>query len=62
MGQASRRTVAAATLVTKTTSWYMGSNVDGKPRRLLSYIGGVGAYRQACADVAAGGYEGFAVE
>ena len=30
---------------------YMGSNVEGKPRRLLSDIGGVGAYRQKC-DVA----------
>ena len=33
----------------------------GKPRRLLSYIGGVGAYRQRCAEVAAGGYAGFAL-
>ncbi|TDU30936.1 acetone monooxygenase [Panacagrimonas perspica] len=51
--------IANATLVTKTDSWYMGSNVDGKPRRLLSYIGGVGRYRQECNDVAAKGYEGF---
>jgi acetone monooxygenase len=51
--------VANATLVTKTDSWYMGSNVEGKPRRLLSYIGGVGTYRQKCEDVAAKGYEGF---
>ncbi|MFO1071985.1 MAG: NAD(P)/FAD-dependent oxidoreductase [Geminicoccaceae bacterium] len=54
-------TIANATLVTKTNSWYMGSNVAGKPRRLLSYIGGVGAYRQRCAEVAAGGYAGFAL-
>jgi len=52
--------IAAATLVTKTNSWYMGSNVEGKPRRLLSYIGGVGAYRQKCDEAAVGGYEGFA--
>ena len=52
--------IAAATLVTKTNSWYMGSNVEGKPRRLLSYIGGVGAYRQKCNEAAANGYEGFA--
>ena len=45
----------------KTNSWYMGSNVEGKPRRLLSYIGGVGAYRQKCDEVAASGYEGFAM-
>lgn len=52
-------TIADSTLVTKTHSWYMGSNVDGKPRRLLSYIGGVGTYRQKCAEVAAAGYQGF---
>lgn len=51
--------IANATLVTKTDSWYMGSNVKGKPRRLLSYIGGVGHYRQQCDEVAAKEYEGF---
>ena len=25
--------------------WYMGANVPGKPRVLMPYIGGVGAYR-----------------
>jgi len=50
---------ADATLVTKTNSWYMGSNIEGKPRRLLSYIGGVGAYRQKCTEVADQGYPGF---
>ena len=53
---------AAPTLVVKTNSWYMGSNVEGKPRRLLSYIGGVGAYRQKCDAVAASGYAGFAMQ
>jgi cation diffusion facilitator CzcD-associated flavoprotein CzcO len=53
--------LANATLVTKTDSWYMGSNVEGKPRRLLSYIGGVGTYRQKCDEVAAQGYAGFAM-
>jgi acetone monooxygenase (methyl acetate-forming) len=52
--------IANTTLVTKTHSWYMGSNVEGKPRRLLSYIGGVGTYRKKCDDVAAQGYQGFA--
>jgi len=54
--------IAGATLVTRTTSWYLGSNVEGKPRRLLSYIGGVGAYRQKCDEVAAGNYAGFAMQ
>jgi cation diffusion facilitator CzcD-associated flavoprotein CzcO len=52
--------IADTTLVTKTHSWYMGSNVEGKPRRLLSYIGGVGTYRKKCDEVAAQGYQGFA--
>ncbi|MGD9525435.1 MAG: flavin-containing monooxygenase [Dehalococcoidia bacterium] len=52
--------VAAATLVPKTTSWYLGSNVPGKPRRLLSYIGGVGTYRQKCEEETANDYPTFA--
>lgn len=52
---------AVATLISKTDSWYLGSNVPGKPRRVLSYTGGVGTYRQKCAEVAARGYEGFAM-
>ena len=50
---------ANATLVSKTNSWYMGSNVEGKPRRLLSYIGGVGTYREKCREVADSNYQGF---
>jgi acetone monooxygenase len=52
---------AAATLVVKTDSWYMGSNVGGKPRRLLAYIGGVGNYNQQCDALAANGYQGFSM-
>ena len=51
--------LANATLVPKTNSWYMGSNIPGKPRRLLSYIGGVGTYRQKCQEEAATGYPTF---
>ncbi|WP_448646561.1 flavin-containing monooxygenase [Pseudomonas mohnii] len=50
---------AAKTLVVKTDSWYMGSNVDGKPRRLVSYIGGVGNYHRRCDEIAEQGYPGF---
>ena len=52
---------ANATLIAKTNSWYLGSNVEGKPRRVLSYCGGVGTYRQKCDEVAASGYRGFAM-
>jgi acetone monooxygenase len=53
--------VANATLMMKTNSWYTGANIDGKPRRLLSYIGGVGNYHRICDEVKARGYEGFAI-
>jgi len=52
---------AAATLVMKTQSWYVGSNVEGKPRRLLSYIGGVGNYHKQCDELATKGYPGIAM-
>jgi cyclohexanone monooxygenase len=53
--------VAAATLYPQANSWYMGANIPGKPRIFMPYIGGVGPYRQICNDVAAKGYEGFAM-
>jgi hypothetical protein len=53
--------ISNASLFAKSNSWYMGSNVPGKPRRLLSYPGGVHTYRKACEDVKASGYKGFAL-
>lgn len=53
---------ANATLISKTDSWYMGSNIPGKPRRMLSYCGGVGTYKAKCDDVAQREYEGFAMQ
>jgi cyclohexanone monooxygenase len=53
--------VAQGTLFPQANSWYMGANVPGKPRIFMPYIGGVGVYRQICNDVAAKGYEGFAM-
>ncbi|MEK0084560.1 flavin-containing monooxygenase [Benzoatithermus flavus] len=53
--------IAEATLIARTNSWYLGSNVKGKPRRVLSYTGGVGTYRRKCDEVAASGYQGFAI-
>ena len=50
---------AGATLFSRTDSWYNGANVPGKPRRVLSYTGGVGACRQATLDDAAAGYKSF---
>ncbi len=52
-------TVANATLISKTNSWYNGANVEGKPRRVLSYVGGVGDYRKRTLEAAEQGYRGF---
>jgi cyclohexanone monooxygenase len=54
--------VAHTTLYPQANSWYMGANIPGKPQIFMPYIGGVGVYRQICNDVAAKGYEGFAME
>jgi cyclohexanone monooxygenase len=51
--------VAHMTLYPRANSWYMGANIPGKPRVFMPYVGGVGAYRIKCDDVAAKGYEGF---
>ena len=40
-------------------SWYVGANIPGKPRIFMPYVGGVGAYRQKCDEVAAQEYAGF---
>jgi cyclohexanone monooxygenase len=53
--------VASNTLYPQANSWYMGANVPGKPRIFMPYIGGVGSYRKICNEVAAKGYEGFAL-
>ncbi|MER5914332.1 NAD(P)/FAD-dependent oxidoreductase [Streptomyces sp. NPDC001982] len=51
--------VASGTLYPQAASWYMGANVPGKPRIFMPYLGGVGAYRVKCGEVAADGYAGF---
>ncbi|MEA3528069.1 MULTISPECIES: flavin-containing monooxygenase [Nocardia] len=51
--------VGDMTLYPKADSWYVGSNVPGKPRVMYAYIGGVGAYREKCDQVAADDYDGF---
>jgi cyclohexanone monooxygenase len=53
--------VANRTLYPKAASWYMGANIPGKPRLFLPYVGGISAYQRKCDQVAASGYEGFAL-
>jgi cation diffusion facilitator CzcD-associated flavoprotein CzcO len=55
--------IVGKTLMPRANSWYMGANITGKPRGFLPYLGpeGVGGYRKKCDEVAANGYEGFAL-
>ena len=53
--------VANMTLYPRANSWYLGSNIPGKPRIFMPYVGGVGNYRIKCQEVADKGYEGFAL-
>lgn len=53
--------VANQTLYPLANSWYMGANIPGKPRVFMPYIGGLPAYCAKCDQVAANGYEGFAL-
>ena len=52
---------AEETLFVEASSWYVGANVPGKPRVFAPYVGGAAKYRQKCEEVAANGYEGFAL-
>ena len=53
--------VSATLLLQAGSSWYLGANVPGKPRVFMPYAGGLARYRAICDDVAAKGYEGFAL-
>ncbi|KAL3476930.1 hypothetical protein BJX99DRAFT_258045 [Aspergillus californicus] len=45
--------VAHMTLLPSTKSWYMGSNIPGKPIEPLFYVGGLPRYKQRCAEALA---------
>ena len=42
-------------------SWWTGTNVPGKQRFFLGYVGGIPDYRRRCEEIAAAGYTGFAL-
>ena len=50
--------VAGATLYPQCNSWYLGSNVPGKPRVFMPYLG-FNVYVKKCEEIVAKGYEGF---
>jgi cyclohexanone monooxygenase len=53
--------VAQMTVFPRASSWYQGQTRDGR-QVFMPYVGGVGAYREKCDDVAAAGYAGFRLE
>lgn len=40
--------VASMALAIHTNSWYMGSNIPGKKREMLLYLGGLPLWHEAC--------------
>lgn len=51
--------VANFTLYPTGNSWYLGANIEGKPRVFMPYIAGVEIFRAVCDEVAANNYRGF---
>ncbi|XPS79431.1 hypothetical protein M3J09_011414 [Ascochyta lentis] len=51
--------LASASLLTTVDSWYMGTNIPGKSREPLIYLGGVPAYYKTLDEVAGNGFWGF---
>jgi cation diffusion facilitator CzcD-associated flavoprotein CzcO len=50
---------AANSVFTEADSWQFGSNVPGKPRRFLIWLGGLNMFRERCQEVTDAGYKGF---
>ena len=52
--------IAGETLYPTCNSWYLGVNIPGKPQVFMPYVG-YPPYVEKCDEVAARGYEGFAL-
>jgi cation diffusion facilitator CzcD-associated flavoprotein CzcO len=51
--------IAHRTLRYDCASWYLGSNIPGKKRVFMPFVGGLPTYIAKCEAVVAAGYEGF---
>jgi cyclohexanone monooxygenase len=54
--------VSKVSLRSTCSSWYVGTNIPGRPRVFMPYIGGFPIYVQKCNEVMSGGFEGFVLE
>ena len=43
-------------------SWYLGTNIDGKPVGFIPYAGGLNKYRAICEDSSVNNYKGFLIK
>jgi len=50
---------AHRTLFPQADSWYLGANIEGKPRVFMPYIGGFKTYLDLCEEARDSGYAGF---
>jgi cation diffusion facilitator CzcD-associated flavoprotein CzcO len=53
--------IASGTLFPRADSWYLGANIPGKPREMLTFAGGLSTYMAKCNESAKRGYEGFKI-
>jgi cyclohexanone monooxygenase len=54
--------VSKISLRSTCSSWYVGTNIPGRPRVFMPYIGGFPIYVQKCNEVMSNGFEGFVME
>jgi cation diffusion facilitator CzcD-associated flavoprotein CzcO len=54
--------VSTVSLRSTCSSWYVGTNIPGRPRVFMPYIGGFPVYVQKCNEVMSNGFSGFVLE
>ncbi|KWV46269.1 cyclohexanone monooxygenase [Bradyrhizobium macuxiense] len=54
--------VSTVSLRSTCSSWYVGTNIPGRPRVFMPYIGGFPIYVQKCNEVMNSGYDGFVLQ
>jgi cyclohexanone monooxygenase len=54
--------VSKVSLRSTCSSWYVGTNIAGRPRVFMPYIGGFPVYVQKCNEVMSNGFEGFVID
>jgi cyclohexanone monooxygenase len=54
--------VSKVSLRSTCSSWYVGTNIAGRPRVFMPYIGGFPVYVQKCNEVMSRGFEGFVID